>query len=226
MWIYGIWPILINLVLTAGVGYGGYRWAFAPLMAKLGDGEGFWSQVGRVAAGIGLGLGLLLGGVFLFVVLATVLGAPFYDGMGERIEKESFAKRPELQAPPTALWAGIRFSLGEAFRRLAILIPIGLLGLLLGFVPLIGPILGLGVGGGATGLFLILDAWSYPLDRRRKPLRAKLGYVREHFALALGMAAGLVVLYLIPCAWFFAPPLAAIAGTRGPVAAGTREGCP
>lgn len=214
LWMYGIWPILINLVLTAGVGIGGYRWVFAPLMAKFEKGEGFWNQVGQIAAGIGIALGLLVGGVFLFVVLATVLGAPFHDLMGERIEKESFAKRPELLAAPSGLWQGIRFSLGEALRRLGIVIPIGLFALILGFIPLIGPILGGVVGGGATGLFLVLDAWSYPLDRRRMPLREKLGYVRSNFALALGLGMGLFLCYLIPCAWFLVPPLAAVAGTR------------
>lgn len=214
LWMYGIWPILINLVLTAGVGYGGYRVVFAPLMARLEKGEGFWAGVWHVAAGIGIALGLLVGGVFLFVVLATVLGAPFHDLMGERIEKESFAKRPELLAAPTSLWSGIRFSLGEALRRLGIVIPIGLFALVLGFVPLVGPVLGVTVGGTATGLFLVLDAWSYPLDRRHMPLRAKLGYVRSNFALALGLGVGLFVMYMIPCAWFLVPPVAAVAGTR------------
>jgi CysZ protein len=89
-----------------------------------------------------------------------------------------------------------------------------LFALILGFVPLIGPVLGVAVGGTATGLFLVLDAWSYPLDRRHMPLRAKIGYVRSNFALALGLGVGLFVMYLIPCAWFVVPPLAAVAGTR------------
>jgi len=214
LWGYGIWPILINLALTAGVAYGGYRWAFVPLLERIGTGEEFWSQIGRIAAGIGLGLVLLVAGVFVFVVLATILGAPFYDLMAERIEKETFAARKDLRAREAGVWQGVRYSVAEALRRLAVVIPIALIGFLLGFVPVIGPVLGLIVGGVATGLFLVLDAWSYPLDRRQWTLRKKIGYVRGHFSLAVGLGLALFLLYLIPCAWFFVPPLAAIAGTR------------
>lgn len=214
LWMFGVWPILINLALTAGVAYSGYRWAFVPLMARLGQKQGFWEHVWRIAAGVGIVLGLLVAGVFLFVVLATILGAPFYDLMGERIEKEAFEDQPELTAEGVGFWRGVRFSLGEAARRLGFLIPLALLGLLFGFVPVVGPVLGVIVAGTATGLFLVLDAWSYPLDRRHVPFRAKIGYVRRHFTMALGLGTGLFLLYLIPCAWFFVPPLAAIAGTR------------
>ncbi len=214
LWAYGIWPVLINMVLVAGVGYGGYHWALVPILNKLEKSEGFWGQVAYVAAVAGVGLVLVVAAIFLFVILATIVGAPFYDLMGERIEKDEFREMPGLRAEETGIWRGAVFSIREALQRLGVAVPIVGVGFLLGFVPVAGPFLTVGVSGGATVLFLVVDSWSYALDRRRVPLRGKFRYVREHYSTALGLGLGLLVLYLIPCAWFFGPPLAAIAGTR------------
>lgn len=206
LWHYLALPILFNLgiiLLIYGVGYQRF---FLPLVS---------SREGWSAALVALGLGLLflvLGGL-LFFILAGIMGAPFYDRMGERVEREAFRREPHHMAEPMSFWQSARHALWESLRRWGIAALCMAVLLLFNVVPVLGSFISSVLGLLAGGLFLTLDALSYPLDRRNYTLRDKLMFMRSRSTVSSGLAAGLLLLYAIPCAWLIAPPIAALAGT-------------
>jgi CysZ protein len=207
LWGYVLAPLILNALLVAGILYYGYIRIYQPLT----EGQ---SGLQGVAIALGLVLLLLLAGGFLFIILAGILGAPFYDFMAERIEREYFRNRPELLAPGMTLLEGIVHSVKDALKRWGLALLFLGLAFLLNFVPLAGSILAAVAGLVTGGFFLVLDAFSYPLDRRRVLLRGKMTYIRQHREASLGLAVGLLLVYAFACTWLFAPPLSAIAGTR------------
>lgn len=207
LWGYVVVPLILNALLTAGILYYGYTQVYQPLTA---------GQEGITGTAITMGLALLLliAGGFAFLILSGIVGAPFYDLMAERIEREYFRNRPELLAPGMTLMEGILHSLKESLRRWGLALLFLGFAFLLNFVPLVGSLFAAAAGLVTGGFFLVLDAFSYPLDRRRVLLGRKAVYIRRHGAVSFGLAVGLLLLYAIACAWLFAPPLSAIAGTR------------
>lgn len=207
LWGYVIAPLILNTLLTAGILYYGYTRVYQPLTVEQ---EG----ITGTAIAIGLALLLLIVGGFTFIILSGIVGAPFYDLMAERIEREYFRNRPELLAPGMTLTEGILHSLKESLRRWGLALLFLGFTFLLNFVPLIGSLFAATAGLATGGFFLVLDAFSYPLDRRRVLMGSKVIYIRQQGAVSLGLAVGLLLLYAIACAWLFAPPLSVIAGTR------------
>ncbi len=146
----------------------------------------------------------------LFLLGAIVIGAPFHDLIGERIEKELLADRPDLQAPAMEFWPGVRHAIFEALRRVGIIIPRFAIALLLGLVPLVGTVLVAAFNLYFAATFLTLDAFSMAMDRRGIPLREKTAWLRANRGFALGFGLPMLV---VPCAFFLMPPLAAASGT-------------
>ncbi len=168
---------------------------------------------------------LASGAAFVLTALASVLATwmlaglvagPFCDMLGERIERELLAGRPELLAPPLPLWVSILHSARETVRRAVLGVFVLFAGFVMGIVPFVGVLLGPAASLGSLVLFLALDALSYPLDRRRTSLRAKLAFIRRHrgdvVPLALGLAPFAVVIACCPP--LVLPPLAATSATR------------
>jgi len=207
LWGYLFAPLVLNACLTAGVLYYGYARVYRPLT------EGQEGLQGAAIA-IGLALLLLMAGFLLFMVLSGIVGAPFYDLMAERIERECFRNRPELLTPGMTLAESMLHSLRESLKRWGLALLFLGFALLLGLLPIVGSLLGAAVGLVVGAFFLVLDAFSYPLDRRGEGLGRKAVYIRRHGAVSAGLALGLLLLYAFACAWLFAPPLSAIAGTR------------
>ncbi|MDK2970983.1 MAG: CysZ protein [Candidatus Sumerlaeota bacterium] len=152
---------------------------------------------------------LMTAAVF-FLIGAILSGAPFHDMVGERVEKEKLGGRPDLRAPSMTLWAGVRHALFEAGRRLLILVPALVLVLLVGLIPLIGPVVAFLLQGVIAAVFLTLDAFAMPMDRRGITTRAKLRWLWANRRFAVGFG---VPMLLIPCSIVLMPPVAAVAAS-------------
>ncbi len=204
-------PWAINLLVVLPVvafvmGYLVYPW----LSGMLPEFESRWiSWLGFLGKYM-IALALIAVSAGLFLLGAIVIGAPFHDLIGERIERELLADRPDLLARGMEFWPGVRHAIFEALRRVGVTIPRILLSLLLGLIPGVGALLVLVFNLYVAAMFLALDAFSMPMDRRGVPLKEKMDWLKANRRFAIGFALPMLA---VPCAFFLMPPLASAAGT-------------
>ncbi|MBI5154839.1 EI24 domain-containing protein [Candidatus Poribacteria bacterium] len=149
-------------------------------------------------------------GIIGFIAMALVTGAPFHDKVGELLEREFLAGRPDLLPQPVPFARGAALATVGAVKRVLLVLPPFLLILALGVIPFLGAVLVLFLEAVLGSAFLTLDAFSMPLDRRQGRLRMKLRWIRSHWRFVLGFGLPFV---LLPCAFAFAPPVSAAAAT-------------
>lgn len=173
-------------------------------------------------ANLGADLAVAAGAVLLAIValvatwvLASLIAGPFCDLIGERIEAELLASRPDLIAPPLPLWESIKHTLRETARRLLVATPIVIIGLMFELIPFFGIVLGPLVTIPSLVMFLSLDAFSYPLDRRRVSMGGKIDFLKANRRSVVPLAAGLIPFtFPLCCPPLVLPSLAAVAATR------------
>lgn len=209
------WPLLaapfaINLLLFTFIFWLGWSWVAAPVAARA---EGYAAFLGSIASVVMGLIVLVISGLTSFLLLSPI-AAPFYDILSERIEREMLARHAGLIPPPTTVPAGARHAALEALCRLRFQVPLVVFVILAGFIPLVGPLLALSLGFALATFFLPLDAFSYSMDRRFYTLSDKLAWFRAHRIYWIMLGLGLWALLLIPCAFLWLPPVAAVAATR------------
>lgn len=211
---YILIPLLINLALMPLVfwllWYVAAGWLFGELDAD--KNYAWWADTLIFLGKALLALVTMAASALIFLGLALALGAPFHSWLSERVEKEMLAGRPELiRIPNRTLWEDAWISVSGSLKRLSLAIPTLVLGLSLVLVPAFGPMLAAGFNMVCASLFLALDSFTYPLERRDIPVRQRVRWVLRSYRYALGF--GLPFL-LVPCALFVVPPLSALAATR------------
>ena len=111
LWKYALWPLLLNCVLVGVLLTVGFWLIWRPALDWLREHNDVLFGALAFLAPLLLALLLLLLGAIAFVLLAGLLGAPFYDVMCQQIEAEIFAMRPELLSPPMTLRESVVHSL-------------------------------------------------------------------------------------------------------------------
>lgn len=146
-------------------------------------------------------------------VLGNVLASPFHDRLSERLEG---LLRPDVPARALGLQAAVGDILqGLAHSGLAVVLWVACscpLVLLEG-VPLVGPILHTLASLGLAALFLAREVLDFSASRRRATFLDKLGTVRDHAPLALGLGLGTLALLAVPVLNLLSMPVAVAAGT-------------
>lgn len=148
-----------------------------------------------------------------FALLANAVGAPFNAFLSARAEELLTGRRPDSGR---GLWTEIAVSLSDEFRRLIYILwwtlLVGLLGLLLVFVPLLGAAVPL--------LWFLFTAWmlalqysDYPLSNRGVAFAAQRGLLRQKRARLLGFGMAAAVCTLLPIINLLAMPAAVIGAT-------------
>lgn len=161
-----------------------------------------------------LGMVLLLITTFLQVQFGVVLGSPWYGMLSEQMEKIRMGKLPPTEPlSPRTIFRDIGRSLLYELKKLLLGLGVGLLLLVVGFLPPAGSLIA-GAGGIALSATLIcLDFFDAPLERRRLPFRTKLAIVRRHLPASGTFGLVCFVLVTIPLINFLTIPLCVIAGT-------------
>jgi uncharacterized protein involved in cysteine biosynthesis len=145
-------------------------------------------------------LGTLGAGMLLGLAAALLLSAPLLDRLSRRVEAR-LAPRPDREGAAFDAVAALGASLYFLAASLGVLV--------LGFIPLVGPILAALWGAHTLALRLTEE----PLHRRGLGLRAQRAWHREWWAESLGFGlAGLIAL-VVPVAQLLAGPVLAIGGT-------------
>ncbi|MBN1516726.1 EI24 domain-containing protein [Candidatus Sumerlaeota bacterium] len=211
---YILLPLLINLALMPLVFWLIWHyasgWAFGGLDAA--KDYAWWLDILIFLGKTLLALVTVAVSALIFLALALALGAPFHSWLSERIEKDLLAARPELICIPNrTLWEDAWISVTGSVKRLILAIPAVILGFALGFIPVVGPVIAAAFNITCVVLFLALDSFTYPLERRDTPVRRRVKWVLRNYRYALGFG---LPFFLIPCAFFVVPPLSAVAATR------------
>lgn len=223
LWNYSVAPIALNIAI-GGVLYAvlwPYGRRFSQAIARGADAAvarlpAWLNFLDNLAAAfawltqvvLALGLSVLVG--LVLVQFGTLLGAPFYGRLSERVEKLRTGALVVVEVSPARdLGRAVLFEL----KKLALALPLALL--LLGSSLFPGPGTAIaGIGGIAlSGLLVGLDFLDGALERRRLRFRHKLAIILGAFPASGSFSLVCLLLVGIPLLNFFTVPLCVAAGT-------------
>lgn len=200
-----LWPLaalptfLAAVFVMGGLFLGAYsmRWLEGTLMPPSG----------RLSAALSLVLYLALwvaavgAGVILGLGIALLLTAPILERISRRVEQEV-----RVVPPSGGTW---KWELAQSFKAGLYFLAAAPVMLLLGLVPVVGPLIGLAWGAYA----LALQQAELPLARRGFDFRARVRWHRRFLAESLGFGIAGLVLLIVPCANFLLAPALTVGGT-------------
>ena len=199
-------PLMINIILFAGLSIYGYFHFSDWLNAMLPDG---WAWLRWILVPL-FGLTILLLSYFTFAMVANILGAPFNGLLAEAVERNVTGNPPpdggNMKQLLIKFLPMILAEIGKVLYIILLILPC----LILFIIPVINA--------AAPFIWMALSAWlmavqyvDYPLGNHEvsfKDLRRRL---RERYPLSLGFGAAVVFATTIPIVNFFVMP-AAVAG--------------
>ncbi|MET1052721.1 MAG: EI24 domain-containing protein [Mycetocola sp.] len=161
-----------------------------------------------VAAALIAGEVLLL--VYLFAAVTLLIGQPFFEKISERVE-DSLGGVPSAVDVP--FWPSLGRGIWESIRLLALTVVIGIGLLLIGFIPVIGPLGAAVIGAFTGGWFLALELTTVPFERRGLRLDDRRRLLRSQRSTTLGFGVSVFLLFLIPLGALVTMPAAAAGAT-------------
>ena len=213
LWPFLIVPVLLNIavgaLLYAGLLAAGLR-GIDRLMAGLPPELGLLEPLLQVL----LVIALLLSTGFVFVRFGVVLGAPWYEALSARVERERSGSQPDTGRGGLlgALQDVVR-QLGHESQKLGFVLGLGLLLLLLNLIPVAGTLLSTSGGVVLGATVACLDFLDPPLSRRRLSFGDKLRVVRRALPASAGFGLVALALVSVPFVNLLAVPLCVVAGT-------------
>jgi CysZ protein len=220
-------PIGINLALGISLYLGivlpGWNWvgdvftqwivAWDGWIARLPSQLEFLTYLGVgfswiVRIGLTAGLFLLVG--VLLAQFGTLLGAPWYGKLSEKIEQ---LRTQQLQIIEVGVVRDVTRAILFELKKLVLLALIGIPCFILGFVPGLNTTI-VPVGWASLALTLVcLDFLDAPLERRRLKFRQKLGIIYRNFPTTLSFGAVCLVMMSLPIFNLVFVPICVASGT-------------
>ncbi|MBI2476724.1 EI24 domain-containing protein [Candidatus Uhrbacteria bacterium] len=145
---------------------------------------------------------------FLFPIIAEIVGAPFYEAIGARVDAEagvSIVERPWYRE--------VTMTVNQEARKLVALMGIGVFIFVLQFAPVVGQVLSAVIGFGALVVTLGADGVGPALTRRGLTLHARRAWVLKHLRLVMGLGVAKAIGLAIPVLNIVVLPIAAVGGT-------------
>jgi len=179
----------------------------------------------RVAAALVFVLVAALIAVYTFTAVTLVVGDPFYERIWRAVETK-LGDAPT--APERGFWRSLGRAVGDGIRLLVPAVLVGILLLVSGFIPLVGPVLVAVLGALLGGWLLTVELTGFAFDARGFSVRDRRRALRARRGVAVGFGAASYLLFLIPFVAVVAMP-SAVAGAallsrdaldRKPVTAG------
>ncbi|NER97988.1 MAG: hypothetical protein F6J86_29780 [Symploca sp. SIO1B1] len=227
LWGYMVIPILVNLIvgiaLYAGLLLPGWQgvenltvhlnnW-FDRLIADL---PAWLNYLEFLIIGLGfllrflLIVGLLLVIGFLLLQFGTLLGAPWYGQLSEKLEE---LRTGEVQIVEVGLVQDIGRAILFEVKKLLLLLGVGIPLLLLNWLPGIGTFVATVGGIIITATITCLDFFDGPLERRRLRFRKKLKIVLGAFPASASFSLVCLGLMSVPVLNLLIIPLCVASGT-------------
>lgn len=205
----GMLPALIVFLLLAA--------AFVALVFQVGDlvawATGFadgWAEVLREVLRVLLAVAILVGALLvssaLFVGLTLTVGDPFYERIWRATEAHLGGAVPDHEV-------GFWRSAGDGLRL--VVVGVGFAGLVLisGFVPLIGPSVGIVLGIAVSGRLLARELLGRPLGARGLDDAAQRAAVTSRRSVVLGFGVVTQLCFLVPLGGVLVMPVAVAGAT-------------
>ncbi len=171
-----------------------------------------WEPAGRTAVRFLVGAALVAGVVILavvtFVAVTLTVGDPFYEKIWRAVESRLGDAPNDLDE---SVWTSTSRSIGNGLRLFAATASVGLLLVLVGFVPVVGQVGAPVIGALLGGWFLALELSGFTFDARGLRLRDRRRMLGSRRATTLGFGVSTYLLFLIPGAAIVVMP-AAVAG--------------
>ncbi|SFN69824.1 EI24 domain-containing protein [Mycetocola miduiensis] len=146
--------------------------------------------------------------VYLFAAVTLMIGQPFFERIAERVENSLGGVPSAVDVP---FWPSVVRGIGESLRVVAITIGVGLGLLLLGFIPVLGPICAAVIGAVTGGWFLALELSTVTFERRGLRLDDRRRLLKAQRSTTLGFGVAVFLLFLVPLGAVVTMP-AAVAG--------------
>ena len=157
-----------------------------------------------------LGLILLVLTGFILAQIGFLLGMPWYSKLSEKIESIKLGKITIIEVD---FLTEIKRALLYEFKKIILLVFIGLPLFLCNFLPGFGTLVATIGGLSLTAILTCLDFWDQPLERRRLRFRDKLGLIGKSFPSSAGFGYMCLFLISIPLLNLVTIPLCVAAGT-------------
>lgn len=197
LWKYVLAPALISLLVYAALIAGAVAIAH-PLIARITDHlPSFLSGLAGGLITIVLGVVLAVVALFLFVSIAGIIAGPFCEALSEHLE-EAMTGRPAAPFSLATFLHGLGLAIAHGLRRLLASLWGFALVFLIGWIPVVGTIAAIALGGYLTANAAAYDCYDAVLGRRNLAYRAKLAYLSQHRGRTLGLGAGIAAMMLVP----------------------------
>ncbi|MFO0620332.1 MAG: EI24 domain-containing protein [Polyangia bacterium] len=195
-------PLVLTAVLDAAAFFTSYSWLHEQLVSYL-PAEGLLGAL-RGLLSILAGLLVLFGLAWTFDLVYLLLCELVIDRVSEAVEQRLTGHHPDDASARDRL-GGLARSLGQS----VILLGVGLGALLLGVIPIVGPILAALLSIAALGYGFL----SIPAGRRAATLTDRLDLARTHLSSVMGLGVPVFVASLIPFGNLLLLPVFIVAGT-------------
>jgi CysZ protein len=234
LWKWALLPAIVNIVVFA-VAFALFL-AFYPDLYTLATGflyldapqtwyAWLWVAPLRLLAWF-IGLLLLVTALvilyFVFLILGTMIAAPFLDVLAQRVE--ALVTGQALQGQTSLLDAvrSIGFSIIEELRKLGFFLAVQITLLLLGLIPVLTPFTVLAATL-FTMFFLPLEYTSFAMDHRQLRFRQRRALIWQHRWLMFGFGIAAFLTLVIPLLNFICLPALVVGGTLLIVECGVRQ---
>lgn len=140
---------------------------------------------------------LAAGALFVFVAVAGLIAGPFCEMLSEAVDVQLTGR----EGPP---FSRVRFigelatGIGHSLRRLVVSVIGAIFLFALSFVPVVGTITAVVLGGWFAARAAAYDSYDAVLARRAMAYRDKLAFLRRHRSRTLGLGAAVAGLLLVP----------------------------
>lgn len=205
----GLVPAVIAGLIVAAV-LVGLVIAVPPLVSTLTPFAEGWDAFWRDALRLAIMIAIFVGAVFLaistFVALTLAIGDPFYEKIWARVEAADGGPVPDADY---SFWRGVGDALSLLVRGLGASIVAGLVG----FIPVVGVVLGPVVGALLTGRVLSDELTSRALSHRGLDRAARRALTRPASARMRGFGAAAYALMLVPALSIVVMPTAVAGST-------------
>jgi CysZ protein len=212
LWAWVLLPVLFMGTLIIGAGF--LTWWWVPqLLTSLwaapaaGPGLMIWTVVSVI-----LWLCFFVVSTVLLYLCFGLLATPFYDQLSDKTETLLLGARYGVSW--SQWWGDIGQSIGHSALAFGLWMVGAALTLMVSFVPVIGPILDVVLGGGITAFMLAREMMDGPMSRRRLSFRTKLLVVRENLPVTMGFGVATTLFLAIPLVNLFSLPCAVVGGTQ------------
>ena len=159
---------------------------------------------------------------FVFLLLGTMIAAPFLDVLAQRVEALATGRALQEQTSFLDAVRGVGISIIEELRKLAFFLAVQITLLLLGLIPLLTPFTVLAATL-FTMLFLPLEYASFAMDHRQLRFQQRRALIWQHRWLMFGFGIAAFLTLIIPLLNFICLPALVVGGTLLMVECGVRN---